>query len=226
MLNNLMSESMKFLANRKLKNYRRYPANRTALVLVDVQKEFLLPEETGWQSVSKVAETVNLKENMRSLIAFARAQGMGIIYIPYTDHIKPIFETPAHQIMKGHIQVGGYVSKVLPTGLLERSILPTGKDTIIDDRTGLSAFSGSSLHQTLKDKDIEHLVFAGPFINIGLDSSVRDAVEFGYHATLITDCAAATSDIEYKMAKDVTFPRYCQTQLSNKSFQAQVAKQS
>jgi len=216
---------MKFLANRTLKTYRRYPANRTALVLVDVQKEFILPKQTGWQAVSQVAETVNFKENMRSLIAFARAQRVDIIFVPYTDNIKPFFETPAHQIMKKHIQVEGHIAKVTPSELLDLSILPTEKDTVIEDRAGLSAFSGSSLQQKLQDKGIEHLVFAGPFINIGLDSSIRDAVEYGFHATLITDCAAATSDTEYKMAKDVTFPRYCQTLLSNKSFQTQAAKQ-
>ncbi|MEH6344272.1 MAG: isochorismatase family cysteine hydrolase [Bermanella sp.] len=223
MLNNLMSESMKFLANLTQKTYRQYPKHLTALVLVDVQKEFLLPVESGWQSVSDVAETVNFKKNMSSLIAFARAQGYDILYAPYTDTIKPTFETPAHQLMKDHIQVRGNEVKVAPN-LLEQSILPNDKDTIIEDRTGLSAFSGSSLHQKLQDKNIENLIFAGPFINIGLDSSIRDAVEYGYHATLVTDCAAATSNIEYEMAKDTTIPRFCQTLFSNSLFQTKAAK--
>ncbi len=226
MLNNLMSESMKFLANITQRTYRKYPKNLTALVLVDVQKEFLLPKESGWKSVSKVAETVNYKNNLRSLIAFARTQGISIIYAPYTDKIKPAFETPAHQLMNRHIQVKTDTAKVEPGSLALPYILANDNDTIIKDRTGLSAFSGSSLHKKLQAKNIENLIFAGPFINIGLDSSIRDAVEYGYHATLITDCAAATSDTEYEMAKDVTVPRFCQTLLSNKQFQAKAAKHS
>jgi len=224
MLNTVMNQAMKMLANKTLKTYRSYPSSRSALVLVDVQNEFLQADNSGWQSVAKVADGVGFKQNMSSLIKFSRAQGMHIIYVPYTDNILPVFETPAHQLMKKHIQAKGEFAQASRSTELDMSILPGATDTVVTDRTGLSAFSGSGLHQHLQDESIEHLVFAGPLINIGLDSSVRDAVEFGYHATLITDCAAATSKIEYDMAAKVTFPRFCQTLLSNKDFQTEVLK--
>ncbi len=206
MLNTVMNQAMKMLANKTLKTYRSYPSSRSALVLVDVQNEFLQADNSGWQSVAKVADGVGFKQNMSSLIKFSRAQGMHIIYVPYTDNILPVFETPAHQLMKKHIQAKGEIAQASRSTELDMSIL---------HRTGLSAFSGSGLHQHLQDESIEHLVFAGPLINLGLDSSVRDAVEFGYHATLITDCAAATSKIEYDMAAKVTFPRIFKQKCSN-----------
>jgi len=226
MLNKLMNKTMKHLANKTLKTYGHYPVKRTALILVDVQSEFLSKARSGWQAISKTADSINFKENLSSLISFSRDQGFSIIYAPYTDMVNPVFETPAHEIMKEHTQQGGKDVQLTSEDSQLISILPTPIDAIVKDRSGLSVFSGSSLHKQLQDDGIEHLVFAGSLINIGLDSSVRDAVEYGYHATLITDCSAAMSELEYQMATKVTFPRYCQTLISNQKFQSKVVNNS
>ena len=90
---------------------------------------------------------------------------------------------------------------------------------MLNSRSTLSAFSQTTLHEQLQAAGIEHLVMAGPYANLALDSTVRDGVQLGYHMTFLRDCATAASEAEAQ-AVQVTMPRYAQTVIDLSTFES------
>lgn len=57
------------------------------------------------------------------------------------------------------------------------------------------------------DKEMEHLVFAGAYADLSIDSPARHASELGYHTTVLSDCCGATSIGAGEAILSVTLPR-------------------
>jgi nicotinamidase-related amidase len=214
MFNHMIDGSMKWIQKRLLKKYQFYPANTTAIVLIDVQNELLGRDSMGVEFTKQVSETIGFKNNLSNLIGFARDKGYQLVYVPYTKTITGQYPTPIHK--KLATIISDETTDVFSG--LPKEVQPQSNDMIILDRKKLSVFNSTSLAEKLKSEGIEHLVFAGPLVNVSLDSSVRDAVELGFHATLIKDCAAAFTMEEYRAAVDVTFPRFAQTVITFEEF--------
>ncbi|MEO2047028.1 MAG: isochorismatase family protein [Pirellulales bacterium] len=66
---------------------------------------------------------------------------------------------------------------------------------------------------------IGHLIVAGTYANLAIDSTVRDGVQLGYHVTVLSDCVSAETASEAQ-AIQITLPRYAQTLISLKKFQS------
>jgi nicotinamidase-related amidase len=57
--------------------------DRTALLLVDPYNDFLSEGGKLWPAVKSVAEQVNTLENLRKVLAFARAARIRIFFVPH-----------------------------------------------------------------------------------------------------------------------------------------------
>ena len=77
----------------------------------------------------------------------------------------------------------------------------------------------TDLHEQLQKAEIEHLVLAGPYANLAIDSTVRDAVQLDFHVTVLSDCVSAESASEMQ-AVQVTLPRFAQTVIGLKKFES------
>ena len=97
-------------------------------------------------------------------------------------------------------------------------------DIVLAERSTLSAFMQTDLHEQLKTAEVEHLLIVGPCANLTLDSTIRDGVQFGDHITLLQDCAVAESPAETQDTLQVTLPRYAQTVLDLERFEALLQK--
>lgn len=192
MLNRILNSILLMVTKYQMRKYKQYPANSTAVVLVNVQNAFLTKPQ-------------QLITTLESLIIFARQQGFQIIYAPYGSNADNPFPTPAQSKMQQQL-VGTKNGFEVP-----EKLIPQDDDIVIQTRNKLSAFVETDLNQQLKDTGVEHLIFAGPLANITLDSSARDGVELGYHVTLLSDCTAAATLQEEQFATQITFPRFSQT---------------
>lgn len=224
MFNSVINSSMKWLASIMLRKYRHYPVDQTAVILIDVQGEFLSPESYGWTLTQVVSTKVGFLDNLRELISLSRSKAFPIIYAPYNENINGTFLTPAHRVLKERFEKNKESEEGKEQSInMHLDLQPKEYDQIMSERTGLSIFANTALDKKLRSKGIEHLVFAGPMVNIDIDSSVRDAVELGYHATLISDCVSAFSKDEYDAATKITFPRFCQTVVTLDGFKRLVS---
>jgi nicotinamidase-related amidase len=60
-----------------------YDASRTGLLLVDPYNDFLSDGGKLWPMVKEVAGKVGLLDNLRSLVAGARAAGLRVFFVPH-----------------------------------------------------------------------------------------------------------------------------------------------
>lgn len=198
MFNKFANYFMKKAAGLVLQKYADYPSATTALLLIDVQKAL-----TANQGID---------ESIGHLVTTCRRHGILIVYSNFDGNKKSDLPVPAQSFIWDRLNSmeNGDANPEFAQPQIDDIILPA--------RTTLSAFADAKLEPILHERGIEHLVIAGPFANIGPDSTGRDGVELGFHITMLTDCTSADTPEELKAAVDVTWPRFAQTLLTLKDF--------
>ena len=76
-------------------------------------------------------------------------------------------------------------------------IAPTG-DEIVIPKTSSSVFISTNIHYVLGNLGVKHLIVAGVLTDQCIDSTVRDACDFGYLVTLVTDACATQSEERHR----------------------------
>lgn len=192
------------------------PPERTALVVVDVQRWCAHPESTlaritrrrlGERAadyyLTRVASTV--LPNIQRLLAFFRAQRLPIVYLTIGK------ETPDGRDLnrlwrirdRRWAEEGGVPEYFPLVGTAEHSILPevaprAGEPVI--NKTTAGAFNSSAFQQLLEEQEIEALYFAGVVTNGCVGTTLRDASDRGYVSVLIEDACAAFSEEMHRAA--------------------------
>lgn len=192
MLNKLINWFVRLQTARKLRVYKTYPSDKTALLLVNCQQGFLENQE-------------ELKVQLTKLTQHAQKRNWTTIHSLYFPSERK-FPTPAHQLLDEKIK-----SKSEDVFLLKSS-----NNIEIQKRSTLSAFAGTSLENILKKNRIEHIVLAGPMADLTIDSTVRDGVQLDFHTTVILDCISLSSDKQIFDTYKLTLGRYAQTLINFK----------
>lgn len=204
MFNRFMNKMFNAYTSVQLKKYQHYPSATTAILLVNAQNAFLDGQE-------------ELKRELSHLLDMARKYQFLVVHAPFGGS-KQTYPSPAQQKLTHLLQVSvNGASAPDELSLREHEIG-------LEPRSTLSAFHQTQLDHLLKAQEIEHLVVAGPYANLSLDSTVRDGVQLGYHLTVLNGCVSAEREEELK-AFNVTMPRYAQTVIGLDKFE-DIAKRS
>lgn len=189
MLNRFLNAAINWYVRRGLRAYHRYPADRTAVVFVDVQRG-LMPAEPG------------LAASLGALAQLARSRGFLVIHAPIATDPQMPFLTPAHREIERGLS-GGADAAAIASG-----VGPSPSDVVLPDRRTLSIFGRPDLDALIAARGLEHLILAGPLGDLTLDSSLRDAVQRDLHVTVVSDCIAASSPAALELEVRHTMPRY------------------
>lgn len=206
MLNQLLNKLTANILHRRMRAYLDYPEARTALILIDVQPAFLADQSLLLPKLAKV-------------IAFARSRNMAIIYSPFGG------ARPAHSLAPGIAELFTRLESSTETPLPEE-LAPHDGDIVLPARSTLSAFIGKSFIASLRDAGIEHVILAGSFADLSIDSTARDATERDFHTTILSDCCGATSQDAHDATIGVTLPRMVHAVTSSKDWFQHAAKQT
>ena len=83
-----------------------------------------------------------------------------------------------------------------PKGSLDARVIdaiaPRG-DEIVIPKTSSSVFISTNIHYVLGNLGVKHLIVCGLLTDQCVDSTVRDACDYGYLVTLVTDACATLS---------------------------------
>ncbi|MFD3473732.1 hydrolase [Streptomyces sp. NPDC058695] len=171
---------------------------RTALVVVDLQKGIVGAPTTPYSGPEVVARSVELAD------AF-RAHGLPVVLVRVSAAPDGADAVPGRNETQGR------------TGAR-----PEGWDVIVDDLSGhpeditvtkrnWGAFFGTDLDLQLRRRGITQIVLTGVATSIGVESTARAAHEHGYHVTLATD-AMTDLDVEaHRNSIERIFPRLGET---------------
>jgi len=165
----------------------------TALVVIDMQRDFLEPGGFGHALGNDVGRLSAIVPTVARLIAVFRARGWPIIHTREA-HRGDLSDCPPAKIRRGNapLRIGepGPMGRLLITGEPGNQIvgdLAPRAGEIVIDKPGKGMFWATGLHERLTAMGITHLVFAGVTTEVCVQTSMREANDRGYECLLIED---------------------------------------
>ncbi|MBW8886834.1 MAG: cysteine hydrolase [Fibrobacteres bacterium] len=170
---------------------------RTALVIIDMQRDFLEPGgfgETLGNDVSRLQRAVG---PIRDLLERARDKRLLIIHTR-EGHLPDLSDAPKAKIERGapSLRIGspGPMGRILIRGEKGHAIIeelrPLPGEYIID-KPGKGAFYSTGLGTLLTAERIENLIVCGVTTEVCVHTTVREANDRGYKCIVPGDCCAS-----------------------------------
>jgi nicotinamidase-related amidase len=170
-----------------------FPPDRTAVVVIDMQRDFIEPGGFGAALGNDVSRLSAIIPTVGRLLALARAQGWLILHTREA-HKPDLSDCPPSKIARGNapLRIGevGAMGRLLVVGERGNQIVPElsplpGEWVV--DKPGKGMFWATGLHEKLQAHGISHLIFAGVTTEVCVQTSMREGNDRGYEGLLIED---------------------------------------
>ncbi len=174
-----------------------FDAARCALLIIDMQRDFLEPGgfgETLGNDVSLLRSTV--APNRRLLDAW-RAAALPVIHTR-EGHRPDLADLPPAKRVRGRsaVTIGdpGPMGRILVRGEEGHDIIPElyplpGEPVV--DKPGKGAFFATDLHAILQNRGIGQLMVTGVTTEVCVNTTVREANDRGYDCCVLEDCVGS-----------------------------------
>jgi ureidoacrylate peracid hydrolase len=185
-----------------------YDPKKTAVVLIEYQNDFTTEGGALHNGVKGVMESTNMLENTVEVVQKAREAGATIIYAPITFE-KGYHEITDHPygILKGVVDNNAFVKGTWGAEIVD-ALKPQPGDIVVEGKRGLDTFASTNLDFILRSRGIETIALGGFLTNCCVESTMRTGYERGYNVITLTDCTAALSEEEQKMAVEKNYPMF------------------
>lgn len=195
----------------------KLPADKTAIVLIEPQNDFLSPGGTMYTYIADQLAERNVIANLQKLLAGARAKGVKVLYVPFHpfEHGFPELKPTGpgatglrgvEMEMKADWGTGAWL-KGTPGPEIIEPLTPEPGDLVVEGKKTLDAFHSTALDYLLRANEIEHVVFTGFHTNWCVESSARSAYDKGYRVIVAKDCTATDTFEEQDYAERIIFPK-------------------
>jgi biuret amidohydrolase len=171
--------------------------DKTALVIIDMQRDFLEPGGFGAALGNDVTRLRAAIEPCRAVLAAARRAGLLVIHTR-EGHRPDLSDAPPLKVERGDpaLRIGarGPMGRILVRGEPGHDIIPelypiAGEPVI--DKPGKGAFCQTDLELMLRNRGIENLLVCGVTTEVCVNTSVREANDRGFRCIVISDCCAS-----------------------------------
>lgn len=181
----------------------------TALVIIDMQKDFLYPDGYGAFLGNDVTLLQRAIAPIQGVLAAARARGMLVIHTR-EGHLPDLSDCPPTKLNRwppGH-RIGdmGPMGRILIRGEEGHAIvdeLAPLPGEIVIDKPGKNAFYATDLEQVLQENGIQNLLITGVTTDVCCSATVIAANDRGYNAIVLGDCVASYSPERHAAVLDV-----------------------
>ena len=176
--------------------YRFRPAH-TALILIDMQRDFIEPGGFGEALGNDVSHLRVAVEPAQRLLAWARAQGMRIVHTKEC-HRPDLADCPPAKRERGlpSLRIGdpGPMGRILidgePGSDFIAELTPAPGEVVLA-KPGKGAFYGTALGEMLRVWGVSHLIIAGVTTEVCVQTTMREANDRGYDCMLIEEATAS-----------------------------------
>jgi ureidoacrylate peracid hydrolase len=174
--------------------------SRTALLVIDVQNDFIHPEGWGGRHAPDGPSLRHVIPVINTLIAAARQAGVVVVYV-VMEH-GPDIDAPNYQAR--------YIARGMADDILCRQgswgaeldaelAAPRPEDIIIR-RQSYDGFARTELDGLLRQRGVESCVATGVVTNLCVQTTIQHAFSLGYYVALASDGTAAASALEHDVA--------------------------
>jgi biuret amidohydrolase len=170
---------------------------RAALVIIDMQRDFLEPGGFGAALGNDVSRLTTAVEPCRGVLAAFRRHGALVIHTR-EGHRPDLSDAPPYKVERGepHLRIGavGPMGRILVRGEPGHDIIPelypiSGEPVI--DKPGKGAFYQTDFDLMLRNRDIDTLFVCGVTTEVCVNTTVREANDRGYRCIVLSDCCAS-----------------------------------
>jgi len=174
-----------------------FVVHSTALVLIDMQRDFIEQGGFGAALGNDVSQLVGAVEPTKRLLAWARELGILVVHTR-ESHAPDLSDCPRAKRCRGEpvLRIGdlGPMGRVLVRGEPGNAIIselqPVPGEIVID-KPGKGAFYNTDLHAHLRRRSITHLIFGGVTTEVCVQTSMREANDRGYDCLLVEEATAS-----------------------------------
>jgi biuret amidohydrolase len=170
---------------------------RCALVIIDMQRDFLEPGGFGAMLGNDVTMLRRAIEPTGQVLAAARSAGVLVIHTR-EGHRPDLADLPAAKWQRGRLdtRIGdrGPMGRILVRGEPGHNIIPElapapGEPVV--DKPGKGAFYATDLEAMLRNRGIGQLVVCGVTTEVCVNTTVREANDRGFDCLVLEDCVAS-----------------------------------
>jgi nicotinamidase-related amidase len=175
----------------------RFTPAKTALVVIDMQRDFVEPGGFGASLGNDVTQLQSAIKPIAALLAAWRARSWPVLHTREC-HRPDLSDCPPAKRLRGEplLRIGdlGPMGRVLIAGEPGAGIIaelaPAEGEWVID-KPGKGMFWATGLHEKLRAAGISHLVFTGVTTEVCVQTSMREANDRGYDCLIVEDGTAS-----------------------------------
>jgi len=170
---------------------------RCALVIIDMQRDFLEPGGFGEALGNDVSQLRKIVAPLRALLGAARDARLTVIHTR-EGHRPDMTDAPRAKVERGapSLRIGdrGPMGRILIRGEPGHDIIPelaplAGEPVL--DKPGKGGFYQTDLDLMLRNRGIETLLVCGVTTEVCVHTTVREANDRGYRCIVVGDCCGS-----------------------------------
>jgi len=169
----------------------------TALVVIDMQRDFVEPGGFGEALGNDVSPLQAVIAPCKRMLEAARKLGMLVIHTR-EGHAPDLADCPPTKIARGRgaIRIGdpGPMGRLLVRGERGHEIVPElapRPSEPVVDKPGKGAFCATDLDLILHNRGIKSLIVCGVTTEVCVTTTVREANDRGYECVVLSDCVGS-----------------------------------
>jgi nicotinamidase-related amidase len=170
---------------------------RTALLIIDMQRDFLEPGGFGEALGNEVGRLAGAVEPCRKLLQAARGMGMLVVHTR-EGHRPDLGDAPRAKLERGApgMRIGdpGPMGRILVRGEAGHDIVaalyPIPGEPVVD-KPGKGAFYATDLDLILRTAGVDTLVVCGVTTEVCVNTTVREASDRGYRVIVAAEACAS-----------------------------------
>ena len=173
------------------------PEGGVALLVIDMQRDFLLPGGFGESLGNDVSQLQRVVPPLAAVLSAVRAAGLLVIHTR-EGHLPDLSDCPPAKLRRGspsqRIGDPGPYGRILVRGEFGHDIIdelaPLPGEPVID-KPGKGAFYATGLGELLASNGITHLLVTGVTTEVCVHTTVREANDRGYDCLVLADCVGS-----------------------------------
>lgn len=181
----------------------------TALVVIDMQRDFLEPGGFGELLGNDVSQLARVVRPLTQVLFTAREMGILVIHTR-EGHRPDLSDCPPSKLARGRLHVGigspGPKGRVLVRGETGHDIideLAPIEGEIVLDKPGKGSFHATDLELLLRNAEIKSLIVTGVTTEVCVHTTVREANDRGFECLVLEDCVGSYFPEFHRVALDM-----------------------
>lgn len=174
-----------------------FEPTQTALVIIDMQRDFLEPGGFGEMLGNDVSRLRSAIGPNQRLLAAWRGAGLPVLHTR-EGHRPDLSDLPPAKKERGRAKTtigdSGPMGRILVRGEAGHDIIPELyplPDEPVIDKPGKGAFFATDLRAILQNRGIKKLIVTGVTTEVCVNTTVREANDRGYDCLVPSDCVGS-----------------------------------